>query len=88
MLSCTDPDGFSCHEFYSNEAASAVRSTCVALGDYIEEAPCPTTYVHCCYHPDGSFGNPEMLCIRSSEPEAATWESDCNDRAEWTYCMR
>lgn len=85
VMSCIDPDGFSCHEWYSADAAARVP-TCIALGDAISDEPCPVEYDVCCHHPDGSFDDPEMLCIRSTAPEAPEWESDCRAMPNWTWC--
>lgn len=82
-MSCTDGD--ECHEFYTAAAASAVRGSCVSLGWTIREEPCAPQYDTCCLHEDGSFENPEMICISSTD---TGFEASCNARDDGTYCAR
>ena len=51
-MSCSD--GSLRHEFYSDEAASAVYSTCIALGNTVTYAPRPASFTVCCVDEDGS----------------------------------
>ena len=85
VMSCSD--GSSCHEFYSDEAASAVYSTCIALGNTVTYAPCPASFAVCCVDEDGSFGNAEGICLPIGHPAASDLRANCDAPAK-TLCER
>jgi hypothetical protein len=61
VMSCNGGD--SCHEFYSQAAADAVRGDCVALAQTITDQPCPHYLSDCCVRQSGSNGYPEGICL-------------------------
>jgi hypothetical protein len=82
-MSCNGGDN--CHEFYSQQAADAVRGDCVQLGQVISSQPCPHTLPDCCIETTGSYGNPEAICVA-----AGGWNIGpeyCNAKGE-TLCKR
>jgi hypothetical protein len=78
--------GSSCHEFYSDLAANAVRSTCVSLGDTVADGPCAPTYDRCCIHIDGSYDRPEGICLSPSSSVYSDLSANCD--APDPFCMR
>ncbi|MCA9630278.1 MAG: hypothetical protein KC766_21555 [Myxococcales bacterium] len=76
VMSCIGSNG-TCHEWYSDEAADALYSTCVQLGNVISDEPCPESYSECCIHVEGSYDYPEGICITASDPDASSFEGIC-----------
>ncbi|MCB9587923.1 MAG: hypothetical protein H6718_21135 [Polyangiaceae bacterium] len=76
VMSCISTSG-TCHEWYSEEAADAIYSTCVQLNQVISNQPCPTRYSECCIHIEGSYDYPEGICLSDTDPDLAGFKSRC-----------
>lgn len=81
VMSCISSNG-SCHEWYSDEAADAIYSTCVQLGDVISDNPCPDRYSQCCIHVEGSYDYPEGICVSADDPDLAEFRGYCESTEE------
>lgn len=66
----------SCHEWYSDEAADALYSTCLQIGS-VSYDPCPERYSACCIHIEGSDGYPEGVCLSDSATDLAGFKERC-----------
>jgi hypothetical protein len=76
-----------CHEFYTQAAADRARSGCVGFGQVVAEGACPSSHTTCCIDQNGSYGNPEGICVGPSDPNLAMFKSDCHEPS-MTLCLR
>jgi hypothetical protein len=83
VMSCNG--GTTCHEFYSQAAADAVRADCVSLGQAISDQPCPHSLPDCCIEQNGSNGYPEGICLAAGQWE--TGPVQCTGSG-YTSCER
>lgn len=91
VLSCTDapePDFYSCHEFYSSEAATMIASTCDQLKQTQSKQSCGSQFKVCCLSQKGSNGYPESVCGTGTDPTFVEHlKAQCNYPGD-TICNR
>lgn len=85
ILGCTYQG--SCHNFYSVSSAKQGRESCASVQGQVFEGGCPQSYAQCCVVWQGSFDEPEGICVDSSDPRATDYRSICYGGTESAeYC--